>query len=379
MSDLADISSSRVLKQKSNREKQKNNYEHVVLSDNDSDSDSTIYEDYDDKNEVTNNEVSMEVTDYLTEEFHENNYNPDNHDIPDTESEDLGECENSPPLYDNANITVYEAVSLLMKFFNQANFDKKKVISMMRLIKRLLPCSNKLPVTFRQILQLYGKKPCSIEKYYCNNCFSSTTKKGAQHYCDNVRCKFYNTQLSKRELTEIVTINIREKLQSIIARNYSLFNNYKDLLSSFDIQNSVRYRTKTQTIRYPITLVIHADGAPLIRSTKSAVWPCFASIVELPPPVREYKANILTLGLWVSNMKPNVDIFLKEIIEQLLDLSKNGTTIFVDENEIKLNVKTQYFVSDLPAKSLFMKTINFNGYFACTNCITEGNFRELDT
>ncbi|CAF4035203.1 unnamed protein product [Rotaria sp. Silwood2] len=30
------------------------------------------------------------------------------------------------------------------------------------------------------------------------------------------------------------------------------------------------------------------------------------------------------------------------------------------------------FVSDLPAKSLFMKTINFNGYYTCTNCITEG-------
>lgn len=43
----------------------------MLLSDNDSysdsDSDSTIYEDYDDKNEVTNNEVSMAVTDYLTE------------------------------------------------------------------------------------------------------------------------------------------------------------------------------------------------------------------------------------------------------------------------------------------------------------------------
>lgn len=52
--------------------------------------------------------------------------------------------------------------------------------------------------------------------------------------------------------------------------------------------------------------------------------------------------------------------------------------MFIDEKEIKLNVNVQYFISDLPAKSLFMKTINFNGYYACTNCFTEGNFKEFN-
>ncbi|CAF3907108.1 unnamed protein product, partial [Rotaria sordida] len=144
------------------------------------------------------------------------------------------------------------------------------------------------------------------------------------------------------------------------------------ILPQLDIPSRPRYRSTTKIITHPITPPTHADGAPLIRSTKSALWPCFGSIVELPPPVREYQSNILTLGLWVSCIKPDANLFLENIIEQLIDLSENGTTIFVNNYEFKINVKTQMFVSDLPAKSLFMKTINFNGYYACTNCITEG-------
>lgn len=134
---------------------------------------------------------------------------------------------------------------------------------------------------------------------------------------------------------------------------------------------------KTKEAYHPITLIIHTDGASLVQSTKSAVWPYFGAIIELPPPVREYQMNILTLSLWVSAVKPNVNLFLGGIIDQLLALSSHGTSFFVNEHEFNINVKTRYFVSDLPAKSLFMKTINFNSYFACTNCLTEGTFSSL--
>jgi len=169
-------------------------------------------------------------------------------------------------------------------------------------------------------------------------------------------------------------MNIREKLQSIVRRNFSLFSCHEELFPAFDIPSGTRYQTTTKKVVQPITLNIHADGAALVRSTQSALWPCFSSIVELPPPVREYQSNILTLGLWVSCIKPDVNLFLEDIIRQLTDLSQNGTTIFVNDYEFKIYVKTQMFISDLPAKSLFMKTINFNGYYACTNCITEGNY-----
>ncbi|CAF1259558.1 unnamed protein product [Rotaria sordida] len=360
MSNSPGIYSNRVLQQTLNREKRKINYQHVISSDSDSDSNSTIHQHHDNENDLTDNKGPI-ATHHLTDKFLEENYVPDNYDSIDSDTGNSIPYDSSPPLYEYATITTNEAVNCLMQFFIKSNFDKNKVIKMMRLIKSILPSPNKLPTTFRQILRTYGKIPSSIEKFYCNNCFTLTTRKNGQHYCNNTSCRFRSSQLSKKEVTEIVIVNVREKLQSIIKRNFSLFTGSEKLFPSFDIPSGERYGIITKETVHPITLVIHADGAPLIRSTKSALWPCFSAIVELPPPVREYQSNILTLGLWVSAIKPNVNLFLEGIIEQLSDLSNHGTSIFVHEHEFTINVKTQYFVSDLPAKSLFMKTINFNG------------------
>jgi hypothetical protein len=122
---------------------------------------------------------------------------------------------------------------------------------------------------------------------------------------------------------------------------------------------------------HPITLNIHTDGAPLVRTTKLSLWPCLASVVELAPQVREKQTNILVLCLWSSSVKPNVDLFMKDSIQQLLDLSI-PSIITVNDIQFSITVKTQLFLSDLPAKALFWKTINYNGYSACTNCLTEG-------
>ncbi|CAF4070044.1 unnamed protein product [Rotaria magnacalcarata] len=294
------------------------------------------------------------------------------HDNVDIDDDGLFQHDSSPPLYERSNITTSETVTQLMKFCIKSNFDKQQVVKMMCLLKSILPTPNRLPTTFRQILNIYGKTPSSIENFYCNNCWTLIKKKGGQQICTNTNCLSYNLQLSKRQVTEVVTTNIREKVQSVVRRNLSLLTGNDNLFPPFDIPSGDRYQTITKEIDHPITLCIHADGAPLIRSTKSAVWPCFSSIVELPPPVREHKSNILTLGLWVSTVKPNVNLFLHDIIEQLIDLSKTGTSIFINEHEFRIHIKTQFFVSDLPAKSLFLKTINFNGYFACTKCFTEG-------
>ncbi|CAF1241136.1 unnamed protein product [Rotaria magnacalcarata] len=168
------------------------------------------------------------------------------------------------------------------------------------IIKSILPTPNKLPTTFRQILKIFGKSPTFVTKFYCNSCLTLTTKQNGQHYCTNSTCSLADLQLSKRQLTELVTLNIREKLQSVVRRNLSLFSSHEELFPAFDIPSGARYQSTTKNVVHLITLHIHADGAPLVRSTKSAIWPCFSSIVELPPPVREYQSNILTLGLFVK-------------------------------------------------------------------------------
>jgi hypothetical protein len=119
--------------------------------------------------------------------------------------------------------------------------------------------------------------------------------------------------LKTSEIVEIVNLDIRTQMKSIITRNISFLTQNHYLFPSSDITSGSFYRsTKSNTKCNTITLILHTDGAPLVRSTKQAIWPCFGSIVELPPPIREYQKNIILLALWSSRTKPNVSIFLEK-------------------------------------------------------------------
>jgi len=47
----------------------------------------------------------------------------------------------------------------------------------------------------------------------------------------------------------------------------------------------------------------------------------------------------------------------------------DGTSIFIDDLEYRFVIRTQFFISDLPARSLFLRTTSFNGYYACHYCL----------
>ena len=366
----------RVVNQRTMRERRRIEYQHAVRSDFDTDTDTnsttSIVDDIDRNFSLDSNELD----DPYDRENYSEVYNADEDDQVDEKRYEFSEHDNTSPLYPQSPISTGVAVTRLMTFFIDSNLDEKQIVILMRLIKSILPVPNQLPTTLKQVFKVFGKTPLSITKFFCNHCLTMATKRGAHHFCTNVACSFYDSRLSRRQLTEIVSLNIRQKIQSIVLRNFSLFTHHEELFPSFDISSGKRYQWKTKNVVHPITLNLHTDGAPLVRSTKSALWPCFATIAELPPPVREYQSNILTLALWVSCIKPDVNLFLDDVIEQLASLSTDGTSIFIDEHEFKVHVRTLFFVSDLPAKSLFMKTVNFNGYFACTNCLTKGKYFE---
>lgn len=278
----------------------------------------------------------------------------------------------TPKLFRNSPHSVAEVIETLMKFFIDSNFDHKKISTLLQIIKSFLPIPNRLPVTFNQIYRLFGEKPSFVSKSYCNKCLKVAKKMSWYYVCENHSCNFSQSRLFRRQVTEIVSLNIRQQIKKVVARNIELLVGHEELFPTSDILFSQRYAEKTRNIHQSITLSLHVDGAPLIRSKKSSLWPCFATIAELPPPVREYESNILKLAFWVSCIKPEVDLFMKDIIDEINDLSTDGTTLVINEREYNIHIQTLFFVSDLPAKSLFMKTVNFNGYFACTNCLSKG-------
>jgi hypothetical protein len=168
----------------------------------------------------------------------------------------------------------------------------------------------------------------------------------------------------------MVHLDAQCQLNAIVNRNEA-FLNKPELYPSSDVCRGTYYARRSNAVNQ-LTLIVHCDGAPLIRSSKQSIWPLFASVVELPPPIREHQRNIILLALWASKRKPDANIFLDETINDLQKLMTDGLTLFLRDVEYKINLMTQYFISDLPAKALFLRTIHFNGYSACTSCLMRG-------
>ena len=275
-------------------------------------------------------------------------------------------------LFDGNAISVHEAVRKLTSFFIDFNLNKNAAIRLLHIVKEILPQPNRLPTTWKSITKILGHISSSSKNFLCPHCFQRCDK-GAQgrKICRNDRCSWANQIIKDARLIEVVHMNIRSQIQSILRSNKNLLNR-TDLYPRTDVCFGTHYRNLPGRSINRITLIVHTDGAPLVKLSKQNLWPCFASLVELPPPVREYQRNMIVLALWSSNMKPDPNVFLNETVNELKNLIKNCTSIFIDGKEFEINLRTQCFVSDLPAKSLFCRTINFNGYSACTECRSTG-------
>jgi len=247
-----------------------------------------------------------------------NDYFADEHDNAQISNENTDDCcDKSPPLFAGSTLSVMKSMKLLMNFLaTDVNLDKRNVIRLLKLLKSILPQPNLLPVTWKSIMKLFGHTNMSTTTFLCSSCY---TKCGKATFntkaCKNATCSRSNVTLKTHEIVEIVNLDLRTQLKSIITRNFSLMSKNKDYFPNADIPNGRFYRTSVfESKCNVITLTLHTDGAPLIRTTKQSIWPLFASIVEIPPPVREYQKNIILLGLWSSKSKPDVNIFLKHAV-----------------------------------------------------------------
>ncbi|CAF3017892.1 unnamed protein product [Rotaria sp. Silwood2] len=276
------------------------------------------------------------------------------------------------PLCNGSSITVTNAVHRITNFYLNINLDKHKVNGLLRLIKSLLPKPNLLPSTLKSMNKVLQYCSSTSTVLLCSDCYQSCNKLGIRsEMCINPNCSTSFRARRTTEIIEVVRFDIRYQIQSIMNRNTAVMNK-SQLFPPSDIVFGDQYQHLLNTNSNKITLVVHSDGAPIVRSSKKSIWPCFASIVEIPPPLREFQSNIIVLAFWLSKKKPDVNIFLQETVNDLSLIIKNGTSIFIGDKEYKIELGTQFFISDLPAKALFCCTTYFNGYSACTFCHSRG-------
>ncbi|KAH9378023.1 hypothetical protein HPB48_022694 [Haemaphysalis longicornis] len=61
-----------------------------------------------------------------------------------------------------------------------------------------------------------------------------------------------------------------------------------------------------------LTFTLNTDESPVLKSSKTSVWPLQFTLNELPPTAR-LKHRVLA-GLWLATTHPNMQAFLSRFI-----------------------------------------------------------------
>ncbi|KAK3933183.1 Replicase polyprotein 1a [Frankliniella fusca] len=115
------------------------------------------------------------------------------------------------------------------------------------------------------------------------------------------------------------------------------------------------------------------DDDPLYNGARLTFRQIYLSVNELKYVDRTKKENIILAGIWFGRSKPNPNVFLQPIAASLQDLETNGARMELPNGEsFTMRAKLLGGTADMPAKSLFMRFIQFNGAFSCFYCMSQG-------
>lgn len=102
---------------------------------------------------------------------------------------------------------------------------------------------------------------------------------------------------------------------------------------------------------FDISININIDGIPVFKSSKLQFWPILFNITEMP------EIAPMTIAIFYGQTKPtSLDDFLKQLVEELIDVLNHGISI----NDHKINVKLRCFICDSPARAFLKGLLEFS-------------------
>jgi hypothetical protein len=219
-------------------------------------------------------------------------------------------------LYPNSLIDVDSFINSFSAIVFKHKLSDNAVRDILKLTNSILPQPNNCPKNIKKIhKKLFGIKDKYIKNYfYCSNCQKLSS--------DSKSCDTCQTQL-----INFITLDVSYQLKSLVDRK-DIFqelienknkNQYNNILAT-TLDGSVYQKYLNQTDSdISLSLSLNSDGAPLINSKNSSLWPVLAKIVELPDSIGESFENLIFIGLWLHTEKPAYEIFMSKCVEAITE------------------------------------------------------------
>lgn len=328
-----------------------------------------LEEDNGEENEVHNNSE-------------ENNDDAEWFDCEETESDVASNYENVP-LYNGAPITLAESLFLILTFTMRYQLSGECLQDLLVLVSLhcVYPNLCKTSVYLFQKHFSNLKTPIVFHKF-CGKCnFLLKGEDSSRETC--IICSSELTGVNGIEY--FIEIPLIEQLTNLFGRKTF----FQDLQHRFkrkkqvndnieDIYDGDQYKKHFGKDGFlkncnNISFFWYTDGIPLFKSSKFSIWPMYFVINELPYEKRILKENMLFGGLWYGSSKPCMSSFLEPFHSSLVKI-KHGFDIQPYGWTSTITVRGMLLggTCDLPAKSIMLNMMQFNGKFGCSRCKQPG-------
>lgn len=265
-------------------------------------------------------------------------------------------------LYADSRLSVNESSLLIVSFISRYSLTREARKDLVNLIHQLIPFNNNMPKSYNKVeAKVFQKKNSIKEIKYCINC---QYKLDEAQICDNESCKNYDNKQIVFDTFHFV--DIKDQLTDILSTYWGSIERYsKRDLDVLDFINSNFYQKQANTLQ----LCLYTDGVPVFKNPSRSAWPVFASIVELPPTLRESRKTKIIAGVWFGRKGPTSDILFEDIIKNINSLE---ISINYMNRVISNKFKIYGFEADTPGKAKGLNMKGHKGYFSCTFCLIPG-------
>ena len=234
---------------------------------------------------------------------------------------------------------------------------------------------------------LVGVKSSFKKHYFCSTCHHLVTTD--IDWCPNEGCPKRNlsAQGAKSYFLEldipsqVLSILSRKNIQCAIKKSKSEKKSGLTDVTDGEIYQKLCAGNGPLSTLFPynISFTLNTDGVNIVKSSAYSIWPVYLTINELPYSIRKQKHNMIVAGLWFSEHKPIMNMFLKPIVESLTFMERTGVSILVDGVKFICKAFLICATADIPVKAMLLEMKQHNGEYSCSKCLQPGsNFRTIN-
>lgn len=168
-------------------------------------------------------------------------------------------------------------------------------------------------------------------------------------------CENCGKMTKKRKNNYFIYINMKQQIEHMIQTHSNHIIDYvKRERSSWpicDIYESNIYK-KTVECNVGQTILpytISVDGAKIFNSSKSSLWPIQLTQGYLPPSIRFRRENMLIVGLFCGDAKPDMSTIMLPFAKEMRTLQQNGIFFWHEKELFNLLPVVIFCCCDLPA------------------------------